>query len=205
MSERRSVIAPPEITNGSRSGSASSNSSARAIRVIVIYAAPRQDPETKRNRHEQPADGDESFAPTRRDQPCDGSDGEPEHDHQEVRALDPVTLSQPPHPIGQEDDNPEASQHGDRGPTRPRPGWIDAAAPCQDAGEHEKRESSQTTTFVHRLCPSSGQSRAACLRARQSEIQMADGTAAMSNPSPTITHRAASARNQPAAANTIPK
>src|SRR5205809_3251942 len=157
MSERRSVIVPPEITNGSRSGSVSSNSSARAIRVIVIYAEPRQDPETKRNHHEQPADGEESLAPTRRDQPCHGSDGEAEHDHQEVCALDPVTLPQPPHSIGQEDDNPEASQHADGGPTRPRPGWIDGAAPRQDPGEHEKRESSQTTTLVHRLCPSSGQ------------------------------------------------
>src|SRR5882724_919286 len=122
MSERRSVIAPPEITNGSRSGSVSSNSSARAIRVIVIYAAPRQDPETK-------------------------------HNHQEVCTLDPVTLSQPPHPMGQEDDNPEASQHGDGGPTRPRPGWIDAPAPGQDPGEREKREPSQATTFVHPFSP----------------------------------------------------
>src|SRR6266540_2709361 len=121
MSERRSVIAPPEITNGSRSGSVSSNSSARAIRVIVIYTEPRQDPATQRNHHEQPADGEESVAPTRRDQPCHGSDGEAEHDHQEVCALDPVSLSQPPHPIGQEDDNPEASQHHDGGPTRPGP------------------------------------------------------------------------------------
>src|SRR5205814_4260755 len=31
--ERRAVIAPPEITNGSSSGSVSSNSSARAIRI----------------------------------------------------------------------------------------------------------------------------------------------------------------------------
>src|SRR6267154_6309339 len=135
MSERRSVIAPPEITNGSRSGSVSSNSSARAIRVIVVYTAPRQDPETKRNHHEQPADGDESLAPTRRDQPCHGSDGEAEHDHQEVCALDPVSLSQPPHPIGQEDDNPAASQHDNGEPTCPRPGGIDGAAPGQHPGE----------------------------------------------------------------------
>src|SRR6267154_5830968 len=124
MSERRSVIAPPEITNGSRSGSVSSNSSARAIRVIVVYTAPRQDPETKRNHHEQPADGDESLAPTRRDQPCHGSDGEAEHDHQEVCALDLVANTQTPYTVGEENDHPEASQHDDGGPTRPRPGWI---------------------------------------------------------------------------------
>src|SRR6266545_841035 len=33
MSERRSVMMPPEMTNGSRSGSVSSNSSARAMRI----------------------------------------------------------------------------------------------------------------------------------------------------------------------------
>src|SRR5712691_172076 len=33
MSERRSVIAPPEMTNGSTRRSVSSNSSARAIRI----------------------------------------------------------------------------------------------------------------------------------------------------------------------------
>src|SRR5213596_1423275 len=174
MSERRSVIVPPEITNGSRSGSVSSNSSARAIRVIVIYAEPRQDPETKR-------------------------------DHQEVCALDPVALLQPPYTVGEENDHPEASQQDDDGPANPGLGGIDCAAPGQDSGEREKRQASQATTFVHLLCRSSGQSRAACLRACQSEIQMADGTAATSNPSPTITHRAASATNQPVAANAIPK
>src|SRR6266496_5561279 len=33
MRDRRSAIVPPEMTNGSRSGSTSSNSSARAIRI----------------------------------------------------------------------------------------------------------------------------------------------------------------------------
>src|SRR5437899_2175462 len=33
MSERRSVIAPPEMTNGATRGSVSSNSSARAMRI----------------------------------------------------------------------------------------------------------------------------------------------------------------------------
>ena len=33
MSERRSVIAPPEMTNGSTRGSVRSNSSARAMRI----------------------------------------------------------------------------------------------------------------------------------------------------------------------------
>src|SRR5258705_7915147 len=153
MSERRSVIAPPEITKGSRSGSVSSNSSARAILVIVIYAEPRQDPETKRDHHEQPADGEESVAPTRRDQPCHGSDGEAEHDHQEVCALDPVTLSQPTYTVGEENDHPEGSQQDDHGPANPHLGGIDGAAPRQNTGEHEKRESSQTTTLVHPFSP----------------------------------------------------
>src|SRR6266850_3279014 len=153
MSERRSVIAPPEITNGSRSGSVSSNSSARAIRVIVIDAEPRQNPETKRNHHEQPADGEESLAPTRWDQPCHGSDGDAEHDHQEVCALDLVALLQPPYTVGEEHDHPEASQQDHHGPANPRLGGIDGAAPHQDSGEHEKRQASQATTFVHPFSP----------------------------------------------------
>src|SRR5712671_8239722 len=104
MSDRRSAIVPPEMTNGSTSGSVSSNSSARAIRVIAIrlpVLKPETDPQPKRKHDHQSAHREQRRAPVRRDQPCHGTNREAQHDQLEVGALDTIMRWKPPHPIGE--------------------------------------------------------------------------------------------------------
>src|SRR4051812_43603768 len=98
MSERRSAMLPPEMTNGSTRGSVSSNSSARAMRVIVIclpVSDPYTDPQTKWDHDHQSRHREERPAPIRRDQPCHRANGESQHHHLEVGALDLLALWQP--------------------------------------------------------------------------------------------------------------
>src|SRR5712692_8332933 len=156
MSERRSVIVPPEMTNGSTSASVSSNSSVRTMVVIalcLLVSEPYPDPKDKRNQHEQSGHRQQRLAPTRRDQPCYGTNGDAQHDHLEVYALDPIARWKPPDPIGEESDDPEASQHRDEDPANRRLPRINGPAPRQHRCESQERQPSQSTPLVQRFTP----------------------------------------------------
>src|SRR5207253_9919684 len=156
MSERRSVIVPPEMMNGSRSGSVRSNSSAWAMRVIGICppaSPPNPDPKAERQHHEYCGHHEQRPAPTRRDQPCDGTNCTARHHHLEVGTLDAIACGKPRHPIGEERDDPEAAQRNDTEPAGPRLGRINGAAPRQDHREGKKRQPRQSTTLAQRFAP----------------------------------------------------
>src|ERR1700752_1022795 len=141
ISERRSVIVPPEITNGSTSGSVSWYSSARAIRVIVRWVAPlAPGPQQQPGRHEDhdSTDDHQPAAAARGDQPADRADGQPQREDLHVHLLDPGAL------LTERPDTP-SREHHDRDPTNDRFAGIDGATPRQDSRQGEEQHTPQLT------------------------------------------------------------